>query len=114
MRFGCSNMARVGLWHECTLGWQLMAGRCTKGFYDIMGIDCCIAKDRREYVDMAVSLGSNATRRAEIGAQIEERSSRLWDRMATIPEWEQFFEEALDHKSITNLHSRTRSRPKRQ
>jgi predicted O-linked N-acetylglucosamine transferase (SPINDLY family) len=83
-----------------------MAGRCTKGFYDIMEIPHCIANNRKEFVDLAVEFGNNATLRAEVSALIDERSHRLWNRRATIPEWEQFFVEALDQRPITNLHSR--------
>lgn len=85
-----------------------MAGRCTKGFYDIMEIEGLVAQDRQEYVDIAVRLGTNETWRRVVGQQILERSPRLWNRMATIPEWEQFFEEALAKKTISNLHSRRR------
>lgn len=87
-----------------------MAGRCTKGFYGIMGIDACLAKDRREYVDLAVAFGTNATLNAHVRAQIEAKSHLLWNRPATLPEWDQFFEEAVDQKPITNLHANKKQR----
>jgi hypothetical protein len=34
-----------------------MAGRCTAGFYNIMGIDDCIAKDYEDYINIADRLG---------------------------------------------------------
>ena len=36
-----------------------MAGRCTKGFYDIMGIDDPIANDKSDYVRVAVRLATD-------------------------------------------------------
>ena len=42
---------------------QLMGGRCTAAFYNIMGISDCIANDFAEYVDIAVKLGRASTAR---------------------------------------------------
>jgi hypothetical protein len=39
------------------MAMQLMAGRCTAAFYQIMGITDCIASDIDNYVDIAVRLG---------------------------------------------------------
>ncbi len=83
-----------------------MAGRCTKGFLEIMDVTETIATTRAEYVDIAVALGTNATLRAGVSAKIAANADRLWTRRATIPEWVQFFDEAYQKKPITNLHSR--------
>ena len=36
---------------------QLMAGRCTAAFYQIMGVLDCIASDIEDYVRIAVRIG---------------------------------------------------------
>ena len=37
----------------------MMAGRCTYGFYQIMGVSDCIATSIEHYIDLAVKLGES-------------------------------------------------------
>ena len=36
---------------------QMMAGRCTYGFYQIMGVTDCVASSIEHYIELAVKLG---------------------------------------------------------
>lgn len=87
-----------------TIPHMLMAGRCTYGFYKIMGIDDCIAENFEEYVEIAVRLGTDREFRNTVSERIGERSHLLWNRNATKAEWEQFMEEVVYKQPITNLH----------
>ena len=35
----------------------MMAGRCTYGFYQIMGVTDCVASSIEHYIELAVKLG---------------------------------------------------------
>ena len=115
-----------------------MAGRCTMGFYNIMGIDDCIASSFDEYIDIAVRLGLflsqiislqnhmihiinsssslsvpglNKAYRSQVSDRIAERSHLLWNRNSTVSEWVQFIEEIVYKKPVTNLHTLRPSAP---
>lgn len=47
-----------------------MRGRHTHGFYRLMGVEECVARDHEHYVELAVRLGTDAAWRAEISARI--------------------------------------------
>eukprot|EP00041_Stephanoeca_diplocostata_P018677 m.392927 g.392927 ORF g.392927 m.392927 type:complete len:232 (+) comp21087_c0_seq2:219-914(+) len=87
-----------------TLPHKLMAGRCTAGFLRILGIDDTIARDKNDYADIAVRLADDVDFRQGVEAQIRTNAHLLWNRKSTIAEWEQFLEEVVAGKSVTNLH----------
>lgn len=99
-----------------------MSGRCTKGFYDIMGIDDTIATDKTDYIRIAVRLATDDPFRRGVERQIAAASKMLWDRPSTVAEWEQFLQEAASGSPISNTHAGhdgaavnwkpTRSKPK--
>lgn len=89
-----------------TLPHDLMAGRCTAGFLRILGIDDTIARDKKEYTDIAVRLAHDIDFRQGVEAQIRTNAHLLWNRKSTIAEWEQFVEEVASGKEATNLHTK--------
>lgn len=94
-----------------TLPHPMMPGRCTYGFYRIMGIDDCIASSIDDYVQLAVKLGRDRTLRAKVSHRIESRAPLLYNRMASIPEWTQFLSEAANHQPISQLHLHSPTAP---
>ena len=123
---------------------QMMAGRCTKAFYEIMGIEDCIAKSKTDFVDIAVRLGIaidygewatmwlstntchskpqgyhiiipvilpivalDPSLRHNISERIKAASHKLWERRATIGEWEAFFTQLVLRQPVTFLHTKS-------
>jgi hypothetical protein len=58
-----------------------------------------------------VAVGSDAAYRQLISNRIAERSSLLWERKGSVPEWEQFLEEVVHKKAVTNLHANRPTAP---
>lgn len=70
-----------------------MRGRHTLGFYKLMGLDDCVARDPADYVDRAVRLGTDPALRAQVRRRILERCGVLFDDEASIRAIERFFQE---------------------
>eukprot|EP00037_Helgoeca_nana_P019413 m.189285 g.189285 ORF g.189285 m.189285 type:complete len:692 (-) comp24853_c0_seq2:1257-3332(-) len=89
-----------------TLPHEQMAGRCTKGFFDILGIDDTVALTKTQYVDIAVRLGVDRAFRLGVEAQLETNSDALWERQGAMGEWEEFLEQVTNGSIVSNLHTR--------
>eukprot|EP00040_Diaphanoeca_grandis_P012577 m.63728 g.63728 ORF g.63728 m.63728 type:complete len:704 (+) comp23331_c0_seq2:120-2231(+) len=87
-----------------TLPHEQMAGRCTKGLLDIMGISDTIAANKTNYVDIAVRLVNDKQFRFGVEEQMRTNSHLVFERQGSLGEWEQFLEEAANNIPITNLH----------
>jgi predicted O-linked N-acetylglucosamine transferase (SPINDLY family) len=72
-----------------------MRGRHTYGFYRLMGLDDCVARDPAEYVAIAVRLGTDAVWRAEVSARILAANAVLYENTETVRAVEDFLLEAL-------------------
>jgi predicted O-linked N-acetylglucosamine transferase (SPINDLY family) len=68
-----------------------LRGRITYAMYQAMGMDDCIANSAEQYVDLAVGLATDKTRRAEVSRKILRTNSVLYENSAGIRELEQFF-----------------------
>lgn len=55
--------------------------------------------------------GQDVKFRSTVGARIAARSYLLWNRDATTAEWEQFLEEVVYKKPVTNLHKNVPTAP---
>ncbi|UEM04252.1 tetratricopeptide repeat protein [Skermanella rosea] len=56
-----------------------MRGRHTHGFYRLMGLDDCVARDHAHYVDIALDLASQPDRRAHVIRRVLDRVPLLFD-----------------------------------
>jgi predicted O-linked N-acetylglucosamine transferase (SPINDLY family) len=60
-----------------------LPGRFTMGLYREIGIDACIARSEKEFVDIAVRLRTQPEHRRAVSAQISERAAALFERPDT-------------------------------
>jgi protein O-GlcNAc transferase len=62
---------------------KFMRGRLGSGILDRLGLSQWIARDRQQYIDLAVELGSNAQIRADVRASIRKNKTAAYeDRMS--------------------------------
>ena len=73
-----------------------LPGRLTYGFYKLMGIMDCVAKNLENYVDIAVKLANEKEWYADIKKKIEHRSQLLFEDKLAVNEMENFFKWAVD------------------
>eukprot|EP00039_Didymoeca_costata_P031422 m.34660 g.34660 ORF g.34660 m.34660 type:complete len:484 (+) comp8759_c0_seq2:986-2437(+) len=78
----------------------LMAGRCTKGFFDMMGIDDTIAESKDEFVNISVRLAHDLDFQRGVRLQIASASWMLWQRNETVSEWSSFLSSVATGRSI--------------
>jgi protein O-GlcNAc transferase len=67
-----------------------MRGRHTYGFYKLMGLDDCVARDHADYVAIAVRLGTDPAWRAEVSGRILAANGVLYENAATVRAIEDF------------------------
>jgi len=72
-----------------------MRGRHTYGFYKLMGVQDCVARDPADYVALALRLGTDPVRRTEIGRRIRDASAVLYENLDTVRALEEFLVEAV-------------------
>jgi predicted O-linked N-acetylglucosamine transferase (SPINDLY family) len=78
-----------------TLPGRLQRGRHTQAMYRKMGILECIAKDAKDYVDIAVRLGTDREYAASIRNRIRALSGVLYEDRRVVAEFERFFVQAV-------------------
>lgn len=80
---------------------QFSRGRYTLACYKKMGITECVASDMNGYVEIALTLATNADYRARVEERIRAASHRLFEDMEAVREHERLFqklaEEARSH-----------------
>ncbi|MCB0194756.1 MAG: hypothetical protein KDJ65_22585 [Anaerolineae bacterium] len=74
-----------------TLPSEFLRGRLTYGFYQKMGLSDCIAHNPKQYVEIALKLGLDPIYRAEVSQNIIAAHPLLFENIATVREFEQFF-----------------------
>jgi predicted O-linked N-acetylglucosamine transferase (SPINDLY family) len=77
-----------------TLPGQLQRARHTQAMYRRMGIEGCVAADEKEYIDIAVALGTDSDRRRALRELILQRNHLLFEDRRVVTELEDFFERA--------------------
>jgi protein O-GlcNAc transferase len=82
-----------------TMPGSLMRQRHCAGILTMMGVTDTIASSPDEYVDMAVRLGKDAARRAEISRKIAAQKHRLYNDKTCIMGLEDFLEKAIKEKA---------------
>ncbi len=78
-----------------TMPSVLQRGRHTAGMYRKMGIGDCVARSPREYVDIAVRLGTQPDFRQAVRDRILAANAVLYEDKRVIQEFERFFTEAV-------------------
>lgn len=61
-----------------------MRGRHTHGFYRLMGMDDCVARDPAHYLELALALGTDPGARRWVSRRILERNAVLYEDIASI------------------------------
>lgn len=77
---------------------EYLRGRLTLGRFNRIGVTGCVAKSAADYVDIAVKLGTDPARRAEIKAKILAANSILYEDKQAVAEFEAFFKQAIEGK----------------
>jgi protein O-GlcNAc transferase len=72
-----------------------MRGRHTHGFYKLMGLADCVAKDVADYVAIAVRLGTDPAWRAAVSARIRDTAGVLYENVETVRALEDFLVDAV-------------------
>ncbi|MFN8455266.1 MAG: tetratricopeptide repeat protein [Anaerolineae bacterium] len=78
-----------------TLPSPFLRGRLTLGRYLKMGVLDCVAHSPAEYIDKAVQLGTDPDYRDTVRAKILAANHVLYEDMAAVHEFEQFFRQAI-------------------
>ncbi len=87
---------------------EFMRGRHTYGFYKLMGLDDCVARDAADYAAIAVRLGTDPAWRAEVSGRIAAARDVLYENAATVRAIEDFLLQAVagSHVSAAPAGSR--------
>lgn len=75
-----------------TLPGAFMHTRLTTGYYQQMGINGAVAQDAADYISLAVRLGTDLDYRAQLKAEIQANSHRLFEDVEAVKELTAFFE----------------------
>ncbi|OGH97773.1 MAG: hypothetical protein A2X43_08055 [Candidatus Margulisbacteria bacterium GWD2_39_127] len=95
--FGGGNtslLALAGGTPIVTLPSRYLRARWTYGYYQLMGLPDCIAKNNTEYIRLAVKLGTN------IKKTILERNAILFNNDEGVRETIEFFKEVVTQRQI--------------
>jgi predicted O-linked N-acetylglucosamine transferase (SPINDLY family) len=74
---------------------EFMRGRHTYGFYRLMDLDDCVARDPADYVAIALRLGTDPAARAAVSARIRAASAVLYENAGSIRALEDFLVDAV-------------------
>eukprot|EP00750_Incisomonas_marina_P022806 INCI4996.10.p1 GENE.INCI4996.10~~INCI4996.10.p1 ORF type:complete len:1172 (+),score=222.90 INCI4996.10:105-3620(+) len=69
---------------------KFLRGRLTLAMYRDMDIWDCVADNVSQYIDIAVSIGTNKTLRAHLHKRILDRSDRIFEDQRAVQQWEEF------------------------
>jgi len=78
-----------------TLPGEFQRGRHTQAMYRRMGITDSIADNDGDYIERALSFGTDRARRDAFRAEILRRNDVLFEDVAVVREFERFFREAV-------------------
>ncbi|MGF1489265.1 MAG: tetratricopeptide repeat protein, partial [Prochloraceae cyanobacterium] len=79
---------------------EFMRGRHTYGILQMLGVTETIAKDEREYIEIAVRLGKNQALRANIADKIANNHSRLYGDLTCVRAVEEFYQRVVREYSL--------------
>jgi len=82
-----------------TLPGALMRGRQSAAMLGQMGLEELIAKDREDYVEKAVRLGTDRDLRKEVSARIVANRGALFEREEPVRAFEDFLARAAGSNS---------------
>jgi predicted O-linked N-acetylglucosamine transferase (SPINDLY family) len=84
-----------------TLPSSFHRGRYTAGCLRRMGVEQCIARDTGDYIQRAVSLGSDRSLRDQVAAQLRENRARVFQDHQAVEEHERIFRALVprEHRS---------------
>ena len=63
---------------------EFMRGRHTHGFYKLMDLDDCVARDHEHYVELALTLGRDRDFRRHVTRRVLDRVPALFDHEASV------------------------------
>jgi len=98
LHFGGGNSSYEGLAMGTpivTLPSPFLRGRITYALYRQMGMMECVVRTPREYVDLALKIGTDPAYRASLRAKIMAQSGVLYENDAGVRDLERFFGEVL-------------------
>lgn len=81
-----------------TLPAEIPFGRWTAAIYEYIGCTALVAKDRQDYVEIALKLASDKEWRDQIALEIKKKSSVYVESEASSKEFEKFLLEAWNRK----------------
>jgi len=70
-----------------TLPAKYLGGRWSLAYYSIMGVLDVVAKDKADYVDLAVRMGTDKNARAEVRGKILKNVHKLYFKTAAVDAW---------------------------
>lgn len=82
-----------------TLSSKIPFGRWTAAIYEYIGVSGLTARDKKDYIDIALRLASDTTWRNEKAAELRQKSSRYVESQASSKEFERFLLEAWNRKA---------------
>jgi protein O-GlcNAc transferase len=78
-----------------TLPSTMLRGRITRALFQQMGMTDCVVQSSKEYIDLAVRLGTDADYRTHLSAKIKAASPVLFENPAGIRALEEFLQNAV-------------------
>ena len=89
-----------------TLPARLLGGRWTLGYYNVIDLaqeakDALVASSTAEYIDMAVALGTNKTKREIVENHVAEALPSMFYRMEAVEEWQRILLQVSPVKRCT-------------
>ena len=79
-----------------TLPAKYLGGRWSLAYYDIIGVMDLVAKDREDYINMAVELGTNCEKRNEIREKVLNNMHKLFYQQSAVDSWVEVFQRMID------------------
>ncbi len=79
-----------------TMPGHFMRGRMTQALYQQIGVPDCIVEGNQNYIDMAVTLGTDKARNRQLRRKIKSRSRSLFEDINAVNELERFFERSFE------------------
>jgi protein O-GlcNAc transferase len=79
-----------------TLPSDLLRGRCSLGAYDQIGFHGLVARDEKHYAELAVRVANDRDFRTQCLNAIADGAPRLFERMDSIEEFNEFFTSAYE------------------
>ncbi|HEC14118.1 MAG TPA: hypothetical protein ENI72_00025 [Rhodospirillales bacterium] len=83
-----------------TMPTRFARGRFSAAIMKQIGLDECIAETPKDYVDLAVRIGTDLKYRKSLRAKIRKRIDGIFENDEAIREWERFFIDVCGRKDI--------------